>query len=130
MCYDFVSGVIVVMFCSFKMYGMVQVVIDFMEQGFLVFEVVILIFFQLFKVEIVEWEVWFVVYQFKIVCFFVYCDLVGFDFISSEVNEVLVCQLYCCDFIDIVDNIVLVGGFGIGKSYVVMVLGIQVIEYY
>src|SRR3546814_14981814 len=47
-----------------------------------------------------------------------YRVLAGFDFASSEVNEALVRQLHRCDFIDIADNVVLVGGPGTGKTHV------------
>ena len=69
-------------------------------------------------------------YQLKIARFPVYRDLAGFDFTSSEVNEALVRQLHRCDFIDIADNIVLVGGPGTGKSHVATALGIQAIEHH
>lgn len=38
----------------------------------------------------VECEVWFIFYYMKVVCFLVYKDLLGFDFVVSEVNEVFV----------------------------------------
>ena len=77
-----------------------------------------------------EREVRSVAYQLKAARFPVYRDLAGFDFTSSEVNEALVRQLHRCDFIDIADNIVLVGGPGTGKSHVATALGIQAIEHH
>jgi DNA replication protein DnaC len=59
-----------------------------------------------------------VAYQLKVARFAAYRDLAGFDFASSEVNEALVRQLHRCDFIDVADNIVLVGGPGTGKTHV------------
>src|SRR3546814_10819000 len=92
------------------MHGMAQAVTDLMEQGSPAFEAAIPILSQLLKAETAEREVRSVAYQLKIARFPVYRDLAGFDFTSSEVNEALVRQLHRCDFIDIADNIVLVGG--------------------
>jgi len=126
--HDPASGAIVVMLRSLKMHGMAQAVTDLMEQGSPAFEAAIPILSQLLKAETAEREVRSVAYQLKIARFPVYRDLAGFDFTSSEVNEALVRQLHRCDFIDIADNIVLVGGPGTGKSHVATALGIQAIE--
>ena len=112
------------------MHGMAQAVTDLMEQGSPAFEAAIPILSQLLKAETAEREVRSVAYQLKIARFPVYRDLAGFDFTSSEVNEALVRQLHRCDFIDIADNIVLVGGPGTGKSHVATALGIQAIEHH
>lgn len=108
--HDPASGAIVVMLRSLKMHGMAQAVTDLMEQGSPAFEAAIPILSQLLKAKTAEREVRSVAYQLKIARFPVYRDLAGFDFTSSEVNEALVRQLHRCDFIDIADNIVLVGG--------------------
>jgi DNA replication protein DnaC len=128
--HDPASGAIVVMLRSLKMHGMAQAVTDLMEQGSPAFEAAIPILSQLLKAETAEREVRSVAYQLKIARFPVYRDLAGFDFTSSEVNEALVRQLHRCDFIDIADNIVLVGGPGPGKSHVATALGIQAIEHH
>jgi len=39
-------------------------------------------------------------------------------------------QLYRCDFIDVADNIVLVGGPGTGKTHIATALGVHAIEHY
>ena len=128
--HDPASGAIIVMLRSLKMHGMAQAVTDLMEQGSPAFEAAIPILSQLLKAETAEREVRSVAYQLKIARFPVYRDLAGFDFTSSEVNEALVRQLHRCDFIDIADNIVLVGGPGTGKSHVATALGIQAIEHH
>ena len=128
--HDPASGAIVVMLRSLKMHGMAQAVTDLMEQGSPAFEAAIPILSQLLKAETAEREVRSVAYQLKIARVPVYRDLAGFDFTSSEVNEALVRQLHRCDFIDIADNIVLVGGPGTGKSHVATALGIQAIEHH
>ncbi len=59
-----------------------------------------------------------------------YRDLNGFDFTSSEVNEVLVRQLHRCEFVDDANNIVVVGGPGTGKTHVATAFGVQAIEHH
>jgi DNA replication protein DnaC len=51
-------------------------------------------------------------------------------FTRSEINEALVRQLHRCDFIDVADNIVLVGGPGTGKTHIATALGVHAIEHY
>ncbi len=69
-------------------------------------------------------------YQLKVARFPAYRDLAGFDFASSEINEALVRQLHRCEFMDVADNIVLVGGPGTGKTHVAIALGVQAIEHH
>lgn len=128
--HDPASGAIVVMLRSLKMHGMAQAVTDLMAQGSPAFEAAIPILSQLLKAETAEREVRSVAYQLKVARFPVYRDLAGFDFASSEVNEALVRQLHRCDFIDIADNVVLVGGPGTGKTHVATALGVQAIEHH
>jgi len=85
---------------------------------------------QLLKAETAEREVRSVAYQLKVARFPAYRDLAGFDFASSEINEALVRQLHRCDFIDVADNVVLVGGPGTGKTHVATALGVQAIEHH
>ena len=80
--------------------------------------------------ETAEREVRSVAYQLKVARFPAYRDLAGFDFASSEVNEALVRQLHRCDFIDVADNVVLVGGPGTGKTHVATAMGVQAIEHH
>ncbi|SNT23819.1 DNA replication protein DnaC [Sphingomonas laterariae] len=128
--HDPASGAIVVMLRSLKMHGMAQAVTDLMEQGAPAFEAAVPILSQLLKAETAEREVRSVAYQLKAARFPAYRDLAGFDFASSEVNEALVRQLHRCEFVDVADNIVLVGGPGTGKTHVATALGIQAIEHH
>lgn len=128
--HDPATGAIVVMLRSLKMHGMAQAVTDLMAQGAPAFEAAVPILSQLLKAETAEREVRSVAYQLKVARFPAYRDLAGFDFVSSEINEALVRQLHRCEFIDIADNIVLVGGPGTGKTHIATALGVQAIEHH
>ena len=128
--HDPATGALVVMLRGLKMPGMAQAVTDLMQQGSPAFEAAVPILSQLLKAETAEREVRSVAYQLKVARFPAYRDLAGFDFASSEVNEALVRQLHRCDFIDVADNVVLVGGPGTGKTHVATALGVQAIEHH
>jgi DNA replication protein DnaC len=128
--HDPASGAIVVMLRSLKMHGMAQAVTDLMQQGAPAFDAAVPILSQLLKAETAEREVRSVAYQLKIARFPAYRDLAGFDFANSEINEALVRQLHHCEFIDLADNVVLVGGPGTGKTHIATALGIQAIEHH
>lgn len=123
--HDPASGAIVVMLRGLKMHGMAQAVSDLMAQGSPAFESAIPMLSQLLKAETAEREVRSVAYQLKSARFPAYRDLAGFDFASSEINEALVRQLHRCDFIDVADNIVLVGGPGTGKTHLATAIGVS-----
>ncbi|MGE4338967.1 MAG: IS21-like element helper ATPase IstB [Pigmentiphaga sp.] len=128
--HDPASGAIIVMLRSLKMHGMAQAVTDLMEQGAPAFDAAVPILSQLLKAETAKREVRSVSYQLKIARFPAYRDLAGFDFASSEINEALVRQLHRCEFMDVADNIVLVGGPGTGKTHIATALGVQAIEHH
>jgi DNA replication protein DnaC len=128
--HDPASGAIIVMLRSLKMHGMAQAVTDLMEQGAPAFDAAVPILSQLLKAETAEREVRSVSYQLKAARFPAYRDLAGFDFASSEINEALVRQLHRCEFADVADNIVLVGGPGTGKTHIATALGVQAIEHH
>ena len=128
--HDPASGAIIVMLRSLKMHGMAQAVTDLMEQGAPAFDAAVPILAQLLKAETAEREVRSVSYQLKAARFPAYRDLAGFDFVSSEINEALVRQLHRCEFMDVADNIVLVGGPGTGKTHIATALGVQAVEHH
>jgi DNA replication protein DnaC len=128
--HDPASGAIVVMLRSLKMHGMAQAVTDLMAQGSPAFQAAVPMLSQLLKAETAEREVRSVAYPLKVARFPAYRDLASFDFASSEVNEALVRQLHRCEFIDVADNVVLVGGPGTGKTHVATALGVQAIEHH
>ena len=128
--HDPASSALVIMLRSLKMYGMAQAVDELAQQAAPAFEAAIPVLSQLLKAETAEREVRSMAYQLKAARFPVYRDLAGFDFSSSEVNEALVRQLHCCDFIEPVDNVVLVGGPDTGKTHIATALGVQAIEHH
>ena len=128
--HDPASSALVIMLRSLKMHGMAQAVDELAQQGAPAFETAIPVLSQLLKAETAEREVRSMAYQLKVARFPVYRDLAGFDFSSSEVNEALVRQLHRCDFIEPVDNVVLVGGPGTGKTHIATALGVQAIEHH
>jgi DNA replication protein DnaC len=128
--HDPATGAIVVMLRSLKMHGMAHAVTDLMAQGAPAFEAAVPILSQLLKAETAEREVRSVAYQLKAARFPAYRDMAGFDFTSSESNEALVRQLHRCEFIEVADNIVLVGGPGTGKTHVATALGVQAVEHH
>ena len=99
-----------------KMYGMAHAAGDLIEQGAPAFEAAVPMLSQLLKAEVAEREVRSIAYQIKAARFPAYKDLAGFDFASSEVNEAMVRQLYCGEFIEGADNVVLIGGPGTGET--------------
>jgi len=127
--HDPASAAVVVMLRGLKMYGMAQAVGDMIEQGAPAFEASVPMLSQLLKAEMAEREVRSIAYQIKAARFPAYKDLAGFDFAVSEVNEALVRQLHCGDFMDSADNVVLIGGPGTGKSHVATALGVQAVEH-
>jgi DNA replication protein DnaC len=128
--HDPASAAVVVMLRGLKMYGMAQAAGDLIEQGTPAFDTALPILSQLLKAEIAEREVRSIAYQMKAARFPAYKDLAGFDFASSEVNEAMVRQLHRCEFIEGVDNVVLIGGPGTGKTHIATALGVQVVEHH
>ena len=126
--HDPASGAVVIMLRSLKMYGMAQAVTDLIEQGAPAFEAAVPILTQLLKAEMAEREVRSIAYHMKAARFPAYKDLTSFDFSASEINEATVRQLYRCEFIEGMQNVVLIGGPGPGKTHVATALGVQAVE--
>ena len=127
--HDPASAAIVIMLRGLKMHGMAQAVGELMEQGAPAFDAAVPILSQLLKAETAEREVRSIAYQIKAARFPAYKDLAGFDFASSEVNEVLVRQLHRGDFMDGAHNVVLIGGPGTGKTHITTAIGVQAVEH-
>ncbi|WP_232897351.1 IS21-like element helper ATPase IstB [Pontibaca salina] len=85
---------------------------------------------QLLKAEIAQREVRSIAYHTKEARFPAYKGLAGFDFSSSEINEVTVRQLHRCEFVESAENVVLMGGPGMGKSHTATAIGDQAIEHH
>lgn len=128
--HDPASAAVLVMLRGLKMHGMAQAVSDLIEQGAPAFDTAIPLLSQLLKAEMAERQVRSIAYQMKAARFPAYKDIPGFDFASSEVNEAMVRKLYRGEFINGVQNVVLIGGPGTGKSHVATALGVQAIEHH
>ena len=128
--HDPASGAVVIMLRSLKMYGMAQAVTDLIEQGAPAFEAAVPILTQLLKAEMAEREVRSIAYHMKAARFPAYKDLSGFDFSASEINEATARQLHRCEFIEGMQNAVLIGGPGTGKTHVATAIGVQAVEHH
>lgn len=113
---------------TLKLHGMAQSIYELNEQGSMAYTQSIALLQQLIKAEVADREVRSIKYQMKVAKFPTYRDLKGFDFSESCVNETLVTSLYCCEFMEACQNIVLVGGPGTGKTHIATALGVQAIE--
>ena len=128
--HDPARAAIVVMLRSLKMCGIARAAGELMEQGVPAHDPAVPILSQLLKAETAEGGVDTPAYQIKAACFPVCKDLSGFNFTSSEANEALARQLHRCEFIENLDNVVLVGGPGTGKSHIATALGVQAVEHH
>jgi DNA replication protein DnaC len=122
------AAAITLMLKNLKMHGMAQAADELADQGAPAFQAAMPVLSQLLKAELAEREVRSIAYQIKIARFPVYKDLAAFDFGASVVNEATVRQLHGGSFIDKIENVVLVGGPGTGKTHLSTAIGIQAIE--
>jgi len=128
--HDPAGASIVIMLRSLKLHGMAHAFDDLVAQGAPAFEAATPMLSQLLKAEMAEREVRSIAYHMKVARFPSYKDLTGFDFASSDINKATVQQLHRGKFIDNVENAVLIGGPGTGKSHVATAIGIQAIEHH
>jgi DNA replication protein DnaC len=126
--HDPAEAAITVMLQNLKMHGMAQAAGELAEQGSPAFQAAMPVLSQLLKAELAEREVRSIAYQIKIARFPIYKDLTGFDFSGSVVNEATVRQLHGGTFIDKIENVVLVGGPGTGKTHLSTAIAIQAVE--
>lgn len=112
---------------SLKLFGMAQAVEELAAQNSPAYQHAQSILGILLKAELAEREVRSVNYQMKIARFPAYRDLSGFDFAQSAVNEALVRQLHCGEFMNSAHNVVLIGGPGTGKTHLATAISVQAI---
>lgn len=118
------------LFKSLKLWGMAQALEELARQDSPAFQAAMPVLAGLLKAETAEREVRSLAYQMKVAKFPAYRDLNGFDFSCSDVDEALVRQLHRCEFVQSVNNVVLVGGPGTGKTHLATALGTQAIEHH
>ncbi len=128
--HDPASAAVLVMLRGLKMHGMAQATSDLIEQGAPAFDTAVPLLSQLLKAEMAERQVRSIAYQMKTARFPAYKDIAGFDFASSEVNEAMVRQLHRGEFINGVQNVVLIGGPGTGKTHIATALAVQAVEHH
>ena len=115
---------------SLRLYGMASAVTELAGQGAPAFRQAVPLLDQLIRAEVADREVRSINYQMKIARFPAHRDLAGFDFAESAVDEALVRRLHRCEFIDLAENIVLIGGPGTGKSHIATALGVEAIVHH
>ncbi len=115
---------------SLKLYGFASAVGELAEQGAPAFEQSRALLDKLVKAEIAQREVRSINYQMKVARFPSHKDLSGFVFSDSAVDEVQVKALHRCAFMDVAENIVLIGGPGTGKTHIATAFGVQAIVHH
>lgn len=113
-----------------KVYGMGQVAAELAEQGAPAFQAAPSMLSQLLKAKTAEREVGLVAYQLGAARSPIYWDLSGLDFAQNEVNEALVSRFHRCELRELVQNVVLFGEPGAGKTQLAMSMGVQAIGHH
>ena len=112
---------------SLKLHGMAGAVAELAEQGSPAYQQSTGLLDQLIRAEVADREERSINYQMKIARFPAYRDLAGFKFQHSAVSEAQVRTLHRCNFLELTENIVLIGGPGTGKSHIATALGVEAI---
>ena len=110
-----------------RLHGMAAAVAELAEQGAPAFHQSTDLLDQLIRAEVADREVRSINYQMKVAKFPAHRDLAGFAFNDSSVDEGLVRRLHRCQFLDLTENIVLIGGPGTGKTHLATAIGIEAI---
>ena len=115
---------------SLKLFGMAGAIDSLAQQGAPAYTQSVGLLEDLIKAEVAERDVRSINYQMKVARFPAYRDLTGFDFNQSTVNEAMVRTLHRCAFLQEMENIVLIGGPGTGKTHLATAIGVQAIVYH
>ncbi len=115
---------------ALKLHGMADAIGELAEQASPAYQQAIPVLEMLLKAEASERDVRSINYQMTVAKFPAYRDITGFDFSQSPVDEALVRSLYRCQFLEDVQNIVLVGGPGTGKTHLATAIGVQAIQHH
>ncbi len=115
---------------SMKLHGMASAITELDEQGAPAFKQSGELLDKLIKAEVAEREVRSINYQMNIARFPAHRDLSGFEFKESTVNVAQVKTLHRCEFLEEIENIVLIGGPGTGKTHIATAIGVQAIVHH
>ncbi len=115
---------------SMKLHGMASAIAELDEQGAPAFKQSAELLDKLIKAEVAEREVRSINYQMNIARFPAHRDLSGFEFKESTVNVAQVKTLHRCEFLEEIENIVLIGGPGTGKTHIATAIGVQAIVHH
>ena len=115
---------------SMKLHGMASAIVELDEQGAPAFKQSSELLDKLIKAEVAEREVRSINYQMNIARFPAHRDLSGFEFKESTVNVAQVKTLHRCEFLEEIENIVLIGGPGTGKTHIATAIGVQAIVHH
>jgi len=111
-----------------RLHGMVAVYDEAVTQGIRRNNSVQEILMTLFQAEAAERTARSIRYQLSIAKFPVHKNLDTFSFSEAQVNEKLIKDLYCADFLEEPRNLVFIGGTGTGKTHLATAIGTQCIR--